>query len=304
MSGMRKRYFFRRPPRSRLPGFAGLFAIGLVASACAAPPVLTAFSAIANGISLANSGKTLSDHVISAAADQDCRLFRVIRGKAVCTANDANDADVRLADADDAQQDGADRAITVAAVAPVRPVTVVRLDLSDPISPPAPAVAKPAEPRAILPFVEDRPGSRMPVTVPRSPVADPDTRAADLRPDTGPQAPRFVPEGAQSVSEAAPAPEAAPSAPSLSAVARSQIQDRGVDLALGPARVLPPVKPPVPAGLASADPPLPTLKPMAARDRALAALAQRVPKPGQKPASPVTVADLPPVPPPLPAARL
>ena len=41
-------------------------------------------STIATGISYVTTGKTISDHAISSAASQDCKLFNIVQGKPVC----------------------------------------------------------------------------------------------------------------------------------------------------------------------------------------------------------------------------
>ena len=39
---------------------------------------------VADGISYADTGKTLSDHMISAATGDDCRMFNVLQSAPVC----------------------------------------------------------------------------------------------------------------------------------------------------------------------------------------------------------------------------
>jgi hypothetical protein len=63
--------------------------IGMVAAlaGCAAlPPVVKLGSLALSGMSYIVTGKGPSDHVISAVAEQDCALLRVIRGQPVCIA--------------------------------------------------------------------------------------------------------------------------------------------------------------------------------------------------------------------------
>ena len=39
---------------------------------------------VADGISYANSGKTISDHLVSAATGDDCKIFNVLGAAPVC----------------------------------------------------------------------------------------------------------------------------------------------------------------------------------------------------------------------------
>jgi hypothetical protein len=54
---------------------------------CVLPPAFTIASFVADGISLASSGKTVTDHAISLLAHRDCRLWRLIQGKSICGAD-------------------------------------------------------------------------------------------------------------------------------------------------------------------------------------------------------------------------
>ena len=60
--------------------------LGLVTAlaGCILPPALTIASYAADGISLVVTGKTVTDHVLSAAADEDCRMWRLLQGDRVC----------------------------------------------------------------------------------------------------------------------------------------------------------------------------------------------------------------------------
>ena len=58
----------------------------LVLSACAVPTPFTVFSFAADGISYVATGKTVTDHALSAALGQDCALMRMVRGDAPCIA--------------------------------------------------------------------------------------------------------------------------------------------------------------------------------------------------------------------------
>ncbi|MGP1397028.1 MAG: hypothetical protein ACTS3R_16095 [Inquilinaceae bacterium] len=41
-------------------------------------------SYVADGVSLVASGKTITDHALSAAVAEDCAMWRVTRGEAIC----------------------------------------------------------------------------------------------------------------------------------------------------------------------------------------------------------------------------
>jgi len=59
-----------------------LLALGL--SGCGAPPALIIASYAADGASYVATGKSVTDHGISAATGRDCALLRTIQGKPVC----------------------------------------------------------------------------------------------------------------------------------------------------------------------------------------------------------------------------
>jgi hypothetical protein len=64
-----------------LPLVAGM---ALLTGACGAPLVVTGASYAADGGLLATSNKTSTDHLASMVSKQDCALWRVFRGRAVC----------------------------------------------------------------------------------------------------------------------------------------------------------------------------------------------------------------------------
>ena len=51
---------------------------------CVLPPALTIASLVADGISMASSGKTVTDQAVSVLLQKDCRLWRLVRGKSIC----------------------------------------------------------------------------------------------------------------------------------------------------------------------------------------------------------------------------
>lgn len=65
--------------------FVPLMAVTLLGGCGAIPPALGLMSYAADGVSFLASGRTLSDHALSAVADQDCKLFRMAQNLEVCT---------------------------------------------------------------------------------------------------------------------------------------------------------------------------------------------------------------------------
>lgn len=51
---------------------------------CGLPIALQIASLAADGIALASTGKTTTDHAVSAVISQDCALFRGLKGEDVC----------------------------------------------------------------------------------------------------------------------------------------------------------------------------------------------------------------------------
>jgi hypothetical protein len=60
--------------------------IALLASVggCVLPPALTIASFVADGISMASSGKTVTDQAVSVLLQKDCRLWRLVQGRSIC----------------------------------------------------------------------------------------------------------------------------------------------------------------------------------------------------------------------------
>ena len=52
---------------------------------CAVPPAVTIASLAFDGLSYATTGKSTTDHALSAVASEDCALMRVLQEKAICT---------------------------------------------------------------------------------------------------------------------------------------------------------------------------------------------------------------------------
>ena len=65
-----------------------LVSVALVLWSCALPPALSIASLMVDGVSYAASGKSVQDHALSAATDEDCALWRVAKGLAICRDKD------------------------------------------------------------------------------------------------------------------------------------------------------------------------------------------------------------------------
>lgn len=56
----------------------------LLLAGCALPPAVTVASLAADGVSYLATGKSTTDHAISAIAQEDCALVRAVREEAIC----------------------------------------------------------------------------------------------------------------------------------------------------------------------------------------------------------------------------
>lgn len=63
-----------------LPGLA----IAATLTGCAVPPAISIAGLIADGVSYASTGRSMTDHAISTVAEEDCKLFRAVDGEPVC----------------------------------------------------------------------------------------------------------------------------------------------------------------------------------------------------------------------------
>ncbi len=68
----------------------------LVLGGCSVSPSVDAVSWTVDGVSYFLTGKSMTDHAVSAAAGKDCALMRVVKGKAACLPNDEDVAGDRL----------------------------------------------------------------------------------------------------------------------------------------------------------------------------------------------------------------
>lgn len=74
---------FKLPSFIVLPLVAGQ---ALLTSACGVPVAVSAASYAADGGMLAASDKTSTDHVYSVVTKQDCAIWRIFKGRQICTA--------------------------------------------------------------------------------------------------------------------------------------------------------------------------------------------------------------------------
>jgi len=56
----------------------------LVLAGCGLPPAITFISYALDGVSLFSTGKTVGDHALSMAMQQDCKVWRVVNDQSVC----------------------------------------------------------------------------------------------------------------------------------------------------------------------------------------------------------------------------
>ncbi len=141
----------------------GAAAIGLTGCLLPAPVMLASYGA--TGVVLLETGKTPTDHAISAVREEDCALVRALRREAICRERATVDTVVAEADMDHGTQVPADIGqprrltrpsrghdpmaadrVTVATLPPIAPAASTSAVLPD-----APAVAAPAAVPAAVP---------------------------------------------------------------------------------------------------------------------------------------------------------
>lgn len=62
-------------------------------SGCGLPPAIMIASYAADGVSYVATGKSVSDHGISAVTGRDCAVWRIVKGEAICMDQPATRAD-------------------------------------------------------------------------------------------------------------------------------------------------------------------------------------------------------------------
>lgn len=113
-------------------------AILLLAGCVAIPPVVSIASWAINGVSYLASGKSVSDHAISAVLDQDCATWRILKGDPICVDYPIGDGSVTVAgneapaafetfeDETEADREGVSNAgLTIIALEALAPVLLV-----------------------------------------------------------------------------------------------------------------------------------------------------------------------------------
>ncbi len=78
-------------------GMAAVVSLPFVAGGCALPPAVTVASLAVDGVSYMASGRTVSDHAISYAAQEDCALYRIVQGESICRKEGTTEQGVVLA---------------------------------------------------------------------------------------------------------------------------------------------------------------------------------------------------------------
>jgi len=78
----------------------------LFLAGCALPPAISVASFVADGVSYAITGKSTTDHAISAVVRQDCALARVVQDQAICDPD--GEVLIELVGADPADENWAD----------------------------------------------------------------------------------------------------------------------------------------------------------------------------------------------------
>ncbi|MDH3737901.1 MAG: SPOR domain-containing protein [Alphaproteobacteria bacterium] len=129
----------------RFPGPALVLLLFL--AGCAVPPAVTVASLIVDGVSYVSTGKSSTDHAISAIANEDCALLRVVDDKPICdpdgdvlvalTVDDVANENWSL----DAETGFAEPAPLAQAEAQAQPVGDFVVAVAPQPSPPAPTVA-------------------------------------------------------------------------------------------------------------------------------------------------------------------
>lgn len=69
----------------------------LILGGCGLPVAFSIASFVADGVSLVATEKTLTDHGLSIIANQDCAMWRVVKGEDICSENVDSDSSVMIA---------------------------------------------------------------------------------------------------------------------------------------------------------------------------------------------------------------
>ncbi len=134
--------------------------------AFALPPTLTAASYAADGASLLFSGKSVTDHALSGAADEDCALWRMVQFESPC--RPYADPESQIATSDGVSSDVPENSVATSdaprgreAALPTGEVTITETELAPPpkavtyaepptFTPASPTAAAVSEPRELV----------------------------------------------------------------------------------------------------------------------------------------------------------
>jgi hypothetical protein len=151
---------------------------GLMTGACGVPLAVSGAGYAADGGLLVASDKTSGDHVISMVSKQDCALWRVVKGRAVCKPREG-DKDPYKVDYDDPQRTVAEDGVhyapplraTADAPAASWDAAAYKAEPPAPTAPSAPvtAVAQGSNDAAPAALAEAVPASPPPVAKPKKP---------------------------------------------------------------------------------------------------------------------------------------
>jgi hypothetical protein len=67
-----------------MPRVVLVLLVPFLLAGCALPPALTIASLAADGVSYFATGKSTTDHALSAIAEEDCALVRAVKEEAIC----------------------------------------------------------------------------------------------------------------------------------------------------------------------------------------------------------------------------
>jgi len=67
-----------------MPRVLVVLLVPFLLAGCAVPPALTLASLAADGVSYVTTGKSTTDHALSAIAEEDCALVRAVKEEAIC----------------------------------------------------------------------------------------------------------------------------------------------------------------------------------------------------------------------------
>jgi hypothetical protein len=165
----------------------------LLTGACGAPLAVTGASYAADGGFLVASDKTSTDHLLSMVSKQDCAMWRVFRGRAVCKAREG-DKDPYNVDYNAPQRMVSEDGVQYAP--PLRPSADAPAASWDAAAFKNPEPVPPAAPTAPVTAVADappEPAVAPPAAVPRGATSKPAATKAKARsvkkPSRGPAAP-------------------------------------------------------------------------------------------------------------------